>query len=270
MLDPRSRVNEEMVRVALVARLMDAPPAAARDRVLHTRLLPIDTLLPLMNVRAEVRRTPFPSATVLLKKVTLETTRERPPATVTLLPLTKEIASRAITPAGRPTDCAVDAIMVSPSARVRLLTPPSVPSKEKDEATVVFKGSNRVAPAETVTVEKMEVERGRLERAHNLSSCGRREKAALKSAAEAAKTTFVASGGRGTLPLHPKCPSRQRWLEVQVKSTLPPLPSGWPIDNVLAAVETDGFHQRCSDVGLREPMAMLSKRRSTGESLTYV
>ena len=57
---------------------------------------------------------------------------------------------------------------------------------------------------------------------------------------------------------------------VQAYCTAVPLPYTLPTEIVREVTDTEGAHQRSSEVAARPPMRMLSNKRSTGSSVIYV
>jgi hypothetical protein len=92
-----------------------------------------------------------------------------------------------------------------PPTRVRLLTPPNVPEREKDEETDALSGSKRRAPETTEMEETWVVSSSREAKAHSCDSAGRVLLAALvrdaiKPPAAVTPSTLVASALH---PVHP-------------------------------------------------------------------
>jgi len=104
-----------------------------------------------------------------------------------------------------PREKAVVVMLFAPPTRVRLLTPPNVPEREKDDDTDALSGRRRRAPETTVMVESWLVSSSREAKAHSCGSAGRVLLAALvsdatKPPAAVTPSTLVASALH---PVHP-------------------------------------------------------------------
>ena len=116
--------------------------------------------------------------------------------------------------------------LFEPPTRVRLLTPPNVPETEKDEDTDALSGRRRRDPETTVMEESWVVRSSREVKAQSCDSAGRVLLAALvsdatKPPAAVTPSTLVASALH---PMHPRYPSKQRWVAAHVCCSKVPLP----------------------------------------------